>query len=509
MSFSVLVDWARDNDFTDPNDDVTALVRRSGGITVEYGRDQSTAMAPTVAGRGSLTLDNVDRRFSPRNTLSPLYGFIKPARPVKIIRHPGGTAYGSGAYGGGLYGGGALASDHVLFQGHTDDSPINPDADAQTVTLSLVDSLADFRGHTISTSLYAGLRTGEAIDIILDECGWTGTRDLDVGASVLPWWWEDGTDALEALEKLVRCEGPPAMLTIGVDGGIVFKDRHHRLLDSASITSQGTWRDVAGTGDPVMSSPFSYDDAWRNIINTGRIDVEIRTPQALDAVWTIDSPIGFTNSETKTFIASASDPFTNAIVPVADTDYVLTSGSLSSVTLSRTSGASTTITLTAGGGGAQISSLQLRAQPVQTAYTVQVTASDATSITDYGLRSFPGDLPFCNQYDAQAILDTAVEMRAQPLPVLSVRLVVANESWADPVLSRDLSDRLTIVEAETVLNTDFYLESIAHEFASDYDHAVVAGLEAVPPDGDTTASNIFLLGSSAVGHRLGTGVFAP
>lgn len=509
--FTVLVDWNRDGDYGDTGEDVTDLVMRSQApVSVGYGRDQSTALAPTVSGHGSFTLNNQDKRFSPRNTASPLFGKIKPARPVKIIRTLTDTQDVYSDEYSDFFGGAGGTTETVLFIGHTDDSPINPDVDSKTVTLSLVDSLADFRGQTISTALYAGKRTGEAIDIILDQCGWTGGRDLDDGATVMPWWWEDNTDALDALEKLVRCEGPPALLTIGVDGAIIFKDRHHRLVDAPSITSQDTWYNVTGFGEPVMSAPFIYDEAWRNIINTGLISVDVRTPSAREAVWTLDSPLGFTASETKTFIAATSDPFLNAVVPANNTDYTIISGSISSITLSRTSGASTTITITAGGGGAQISSLQLRAQLVQTAYTMQVTASDAVSIADYGQRSFPGDLPFCNQYDAQAVLDTAVEVRSEPLPVLSVRFVIGglNTTRAAATLSRDLSDRVTIVESETVLNDDFYVESIAHEIISEFDHSIIFGAEAVPPDGDVTAANVLILGSAVSGHRIGTGKLA-
>src|SRR5207344_1056948 len=327
--FQVFIDWAKTGAYgagtygsgsysgIDPDDVVTDLVRpHSSVVSAEYGRDQSTALAPTVAGRGSVVLDNSDKRFSPRNTASPLYGNLKPARPVTITRTAG-------------------ASTYILFVGHTDDNPINPDVSSKTVQITLVDWLADFRAQNISTPLYAGIRTGEAIGYILDAAGWDASlRDLDSGSTVIPWWWEDNTDALTALEEVVRSEGPPALLTIGTSGEIVFRDRHHRLTDSASLTSQQTWWGKPGV-EPTMQTGFTYDEAWKNIVNTGTISVDVRQPAALDAVWTLDSPIGFTAGETKTFIASASDPFMNAVTPVSGTDYNVTSGALSSVTLSR------------------------------------------------------------------------------------------------------------------------------------------------------------------------------
>src|SRR5216110_3587324 len=119
----VEIDWDKSGSYTTVGDNVTALVRPiQGAITADYGRDQTTALAPTVAGRGSLVLDNRDRRFSPRaatlanGSANPLYGKLKPARPVRIIRT-------------------ISATDYVLFIGHTDDQPINPDPDSKTVTV--------------------------------------------------------------------------------------------------------------------------------------------------------------------------------------------------------------------------------------------------------------------------------------------------------------------------------------------------------------------------------------
>ena len=156
----------------------------------------------------------------------------------------------------------------------------------------------------------------------------------------------------------------------------------------------------------------------------------------------------------------------------------------------------------AGGGGAQLDGLQLRAYPVQVTFTQQVTASDSTSITAYGQRSFPGELEFCNIYDADAVLESTVDMRAEPLPIVTVRFVIGTDSAkATKVLVRNLSDRVTIVEPETVLNNDFYLESFNHQMTSQYDHEVVVGCELVPPAGTVTPSNVFIIGSAVSGHQ--------
>lgn len=506
MTFTVVVDWDRDGwgsgtggggwgsggwgsggwgsssgsgDLGD--DDVTSLVRpRRAAVTAEYGRDQSTALAPTVSGRGSLLLDNSDKRFSPRNTSSPLYGKIKPARPVAITRSIGNALTIPFTLGPSSIIGDA--DTYTLFVGHTDDNPINPDVNDKSVTLSLVDSLADFRGLNITTPLYSGIRTGQAIGYILDAAGWPADlRDLDPGATVIPWWWEDNSDALAAMEKVLQAEGPPALLTVDVDGEIVFKDRHHRLIDTPSRTSQAIWHE-AGGAEPVMNLPFSYDEAWRNIVNTGTAEVSVRRGHDPEAVWTSDATITLSAGEQRTITASTSDPFLNAEEPIEGTDYTIVSG-VPTVILGQVNGASATIRITADGGvPAIIEGLQLRAQPVTVSHSIQVSASDSQSITDYGPRSFPNDLGWCNQYDAEAVLQTAIAQRAMPNPIVQVRFMIgAQATRATAVLARDLSDRVTVVESETVLNDDFYIESIAHDLSSEFDHAVTFGLEMVPP----------------------------
>jgi hypothetical protein len=134
VTFTVSVDWNRNGTFTDTGDDVTD--RRPGRAPRSYGRDQATALSPVVAGRGSFTLDNSSRDYSPRNT-SSLFGLVKPSRPVLIQRTVSATTY-------------------TIFRGHTDDSPVDPDADAKTVAFSLIDYLADLRGVKVTTACTRG-----------------------------------------------------------------------------------------------------------------------------------------------------------------------------------------------------------------------------------------------------------------------------------------------------------------------------------------------------------------
>ena len=480
----VEVDWARDG-YEGALDDVTALTRPvQAPLTFEYGRDQSSALSPTVAGRGGVTLDNSTRRFSPRNTASALYGLLKPARPVRVTRQIGSAVYG-------------------IFAGHTDDTPINPDLDSQTVQLALLDYLADFRGRTVTTPLHRDIRTGEAIGHILDACGWDAdARDLDPGATVIPWWWEEGTDALEAMEQLVKSEGPPALLTIGPAGEVIFRDRHHRLTRTNALTSQGTWRG-SGPVEPVMLRGFSYDEAWSKIINTATVNVDVRTLGELQEVWTSEATITLSAGEQQIIWIALDEPVTGAVVPsVAAGDFaVVTAGGLT-VTLTRDSGRSMGVIFHATTNPAVVTALRLRAQPLTVAYTTQVSAVDVQSVSDYGARAYPHDLPWCGPGDALAVVEKAVALRSQPLPVVSARFLIGhNGAKATQLLGRDLSDRVTIIEPETAIAGDFYIESIRHELTGPEDHVITFGLEAVP--NQPAATNEFRFDTSGSGFDQG------
>lgn len=471
----VRVDWTKNGVFTDTNDDVSDVVR--GGITATYGRDQITALSPVTAGRASFELDNTSRKYSPRNTGSALFGSLKPARPVQITRTVGANTY-------------------TIFRGHTDDSPISPDVDGKRVSFSCVDSLADFRGVNITTPLYQGIRSGTAIGLILDAAGWTGGRDIDAGGSVFPWWWEEGTDALAALQNVTYSEGSPALLTMDANGAVVFRDRHHRLIRSASTTVQSTWRG-SGTTEPIMGRGFTYSDNWQNIVNYVSFSVDLRSPANPGPVWSTDDVISLAASEVRTYVVQTSDPFLNAVTPEQDTDYTVTSGSVT-VSLSRTSGAATSVTLTASASGAILNGLQVRAQAVPVVRTYQVQASNSTSITDYGQRGLPGgqEPVWASVFDAQSIANLLVLQRAQPLPLLNVRFSCAwtQTTRLNAVLSSDLSDRVTVIEPETVVNGAFFVESISHTIANMTDHQVDIGLEGVP----SSPTSAFIVGTSTL-----------
>lgn len=227
--YTVAIDWNGDGDFDDPNDDVTDDVLQRGVVTFQYGRDQARALSPPRVGSIGFTLCNADRVFSPENPDSPISADISPAAPIKVEEVINDTLY-------------------PLMTARIDTFEVNSDRGDLSATITGLDDLALLSGVKISTALYQAQRTGALMGVILDTIGWTAPRDIDLGATFVPWWWASEDDAFDLLTELIASEGPPAVAYIAPDGTFIYRDRHHRIQRAASLSSQATFTRAA-TGE--------------------------------------------------------------------------------------------------------------------------------------------------------------------------------------------------------------------------------------------------------------------
>lgn len=447
-TYQMAIDWVGDGDFTDPGDDVTGDV--IDDISITYGRDQDRQFSPAAVGSAAARLNNTDRTYSPEYTSSVLNGNLDPARDSKMIVTYSGNTYG-------------------LFRGRIDDFTVKADFSDRTANFTFLDGLSLLQGFPLSTGLYSGMRTGELIDTILTLAGWTGNRIIDTGATIVRHWWADGVDALSAIQDLVSSEGPPAIAYQSPNGSFVFRDRHHRLLNGQSLDRQATFASAAfNCSSPPASGfgftePFSYANGWRDITNAVTFDVAERTADSeRTVVWTYDSTISLAIGESFTVTMSGSDPFTDALVPVSGTDYIKTGAGTVQVLLSRTSGASTTLTFLAIGGPVSITGLQLRARSVPVRRTVRIQKTDAASVTSHGVKAYSGTAPWAGVNDAEAIANTVLLHYAQRRPTVQMRIVTKDPAHFLQVLLRTVSDRIRITNGEMGLDADFFVERITH-----------------------------------------------
>lgn len=467
-------------------EDVTER-RRTSALTFAYGRDYARALATTSPGRASFALDNTSHDYDPENDASPLAGGLLSGRAMLVeIKHRGVW--------------------RTVYRGFIDDFDLDPSPGQQTLTLGCLDALARIAGSTVSTALHQSVTTGQAMHVVLDAIGWpVEKRDIDPGATVIGWFWEEGANGFDALQRLVRSEGPPALISVTPDGRFMFRDRHHRLLSPASLGDQTTFREA--DDDPRLSWPFGYDHGGKEIINSVTFDVAERQPDGeLAVVWEDDArAVRVDDGQTVTVTAAASDPFLGAVTPVGGTDYTVRSGVVT-VSLSRTSGQATQIRITAMGGPAVVADLKLRAYPVPTLSTVQVQAEDQVSIAAHGVKAWTEDVPWAGRHDAASIARVIVGHRGVRRPTVSVTVLSVSGFNIEQQVNRNLSDRVGVVASSVSLDSAFYVESIAHEVRGVHANAIhttTFECEQVP----SQAADVFVVGSATNGvigtNRLG------
>jgi hypothetical protein len=467
--YSFAVDWNADGDFADTGEDVTDDI--IGDTVLSYGRDQDRQLSPSAVGSSGFSLINADRRYSPEYASSPLFGNLDPAREMRAQVVWNGTTY-------------------PLFRGRIDDYNVKVDRNDRTVDFTFLDGLSLLQGVKLSTGVYQSMRTGDLIDTILDLAGWTGPRDLDLGATVVPFWWAEGTDALSAIQDLIKSEGPPSIAYQAPDGTFIFRDRHHRLLRTESLASQATFAAAAvGCASPAASGydftkPFTYSHGWRDIVNTVSFEVAERVvSSALTAVWTSEESISLATGQSAEVEISTSDPFVSALTPVSGTDFQVTGAGVLNVVLNRTSGASAKISLLAVGGAVNITGLQLRARSIPVQRTVKVNQSDTGSISVHGERTYPEAAPWANANDAQAIASMILLHYSRRRPTVQLRIVTQDPNHFLQVLRRTVSDRIHIRNDEMGLDDDFFVERVTHTISRRNAtgrapvHAVVLGCE--------------------------------
>lgn len=463
-------------------DDVTVIIsgesvwdtlRWGTSTTIETGRDQSRALSPPRIGSLSSTLDNSPVLDScndisalgpywPENTSSPLYGYVRPAREIR-------------------YRATFLGIPYTLFRGFLDQFNLVPERNKGAVSFTANESTAFFESQHISTPLYQGVTTGQALNYILDELDWpTELRDIDSGATVIPYFWAEGDNAYSAMIDLVNSEGPPAILIVDEFKRVIFRDRHHRLLSQQSITTQATFKNA--DSDNLFSWPLGYDHGWRDIINTLTYSVDVRSTTDIIQIWTSSEAV-YTLADGQTILitASASDPFFNAIIPEDVTDYTLLYGTVS-VSLSRDSGVSTVISITAVGGSAQLTSLQIRGISVPVSYSTRISGENATSIELYGKKTDNTSRPWLTINEAIDIIDLIVGTRSERLPILQLTLTGGNDTIFFNQLVRKISDRIRVIDSNSAVDFECYIEQIRHEIGNSTEgrHTTVFGLERVP-----------------------------
>lgn len=455
-TYAVTVDWNDDGDYSDTLEDLTSRVFARPGVVASRGRDQIRVLAPPAAGQAAFTVDNADNYLSPENTGSPIGSYLFPGHPMRIMATAATQQYDEASVPYDSIGLPYDGRSFALWSGVLDDIQLNVDIAQRTAQLHGLGILSKLAGKTVTTALYQDITTDVAIGYVLDAVGFSSTaRRLSTGDMTLLWFWADGQDALSLILQLLAAEGVGASIYESGDGKLVFENRNYRSTAARSSLPTATFTGV--DTEPVIAKGMKYSPNLKNILNVASCTVKTRAiAGSLSVVWSLGESLTFSAGQTRVFTArqSSSIPFTQAVTPVAATDYTVSAGAISSVSIDRTSGASVTITITAGGAGATVTGLQLRAKLVDVTNTTAVsnTTDASTSISRYGRRVYPLNIwPEISVNNAQDLVNSIVT-GYKDLRATVEFSVVANDTNAarlSAILKRQLSDRITVNAAES------------------------------------------------------------
>lgn len=484
--YQVVVDWSNDGAFTGTAEDVTSAVLVNPAPKIDVGRDQVRELTPPMIGAASWELNNRDQTYSAEYPGSPIYGLLLPGRACEVRATPGGTANYEAdvAYDSDLvYNGDPVA----IFTGLIDEPVQFPERAKRSVGISAYGSMLKLRTKA-STQLYEGITTGTAIGHALDAAGWPADkRDIDTGQTTLLYWWLADEDVLEACIKLANSDGAGATFYEDGLGVIHFEDRVYRALTARSAMTQAIFfdRSIGTEGlyeedvayDSVVPygesygihhiSPLKYAPGFRDIVNSVSLDVTQRSVAGLAVIWTYGTTLALGAAETKTVIAKLSSAPAKAIVCVNATDVTTSAGSITGVSLNRTSGQIIEITLMAGAGGATVNLLRLRGTSCDVSATITVTNSVDTSasIDKYGAKPLPSSMTLLTDISAnqaESLADAIVERYEEPLATVEMLIVNVDAAHLYEQMVRQVSDRITIVETHTGIDNDFWIERIGH-----------------------------------------------
>ena len=506
-SYTLQVDWNDDGDFDDANDDITSDVL---SLSWDRGRDYASQLqGKSKSGRLTATLINTNGKYSPNNTSSALTGTIIPGRSVRLLAGPDDSF---------PYDFPISFEDNPKWQGKLDRIKPSPaSTKVKTAELTAYGALGFINQFDVQLASQTNRRTDQAIGDILDGVGWpAGDRDLDTGLTTISRFWISGKKAIDAIRLVEETESGFILET--KDGKVAFQNRHHRLTETASTTSQATFSDASGATNTY--SQLVQTDPLATIINHVEATARKFDTASVAVLWThpetgADSPT-LAPGEAKTFEAEFPNPdsATNAMevdawtTPAATTDYLLNSASDGSgtnltsditVTQSKT-GERMVITLTnsATGSDGYLTKLQARGTAVSTKNPCIVRAIDTASQTTHGERKYVAKTKFIpTTSEAQDWCDYQMSIYGSPIEILTMTIQAGNAANRFQVLSRDISERITVVatnDAKMGINADFFIEGERHT-VKDGNHIVQWMLS--PATGGY--SQFWVLGTSVLG----------
>ena len=444
-SYDINVDWDNNSTFTDTYDVISSDVK-----SASFSRGKSDELGKAEVGQLSVTLKNADGKYTPG------YGGVISALllPKRIIRVQGIT--------------GAVV--YPLFYGFIEEIIPHPGYSEQDCIITAVDGIDFLSRHDLSTALAKDTGTGAIHTLILNDAGWSATmRTLDTGQDTVPYWYGHDVRARFAQEEIDDSE--QGFSYVDGAGYFNFEDRFHRS-SATHQTSQSTFTNTM--------AQITYSFNPKNVYNIIKVRVTPWEVQSITELWRLDETPSIPAGETLVWWGEASVSGVSVFVdawttPASTTDYTansLANGTgtdmTSDIAITTTKFAKT-IKLSIKNNGAVpafLTLLKARGTYYDDLTKVTRKAEDATSQTAYQKRTLTIDGKYMTDADMAASLATySIGKYKNPRGELSMSIMNQDATNLTQILSRKISDRITVVNTKLGINGDYFIDYMQHDIS--------------------------------------------
>jgi hypothetical protein len=485
------IDWNNDGDFVDALEDISAYVVHASW---KRGRDYaSTLTGQTTSLSGSITLTNFNGEWNSFNSSSPFYGLFKSGLKFQIVYDDG-------------------ISPIIQASGFVDKLNININVSGQhTATISAYGPLGWLKKKSTAVTMHQDIRTGEAIDVLLDSAGWpAGMREIDNGYTLIPYWYSISSRSIVDLMRDLEASEYGTIYETK-DGKIGFASRLRNKLPVYGV-SAATLSDAPGAtlqySDIQQTEAEVYDCASATVLSHVVIDSAIlwtcgqigESSPSIAPGATLDIWASCPNSMSDTSIVAVQSWTT----PVATTDFRANTTALGS-------GADITsdISVTVSKFSSDLK-ISLKNNNAATAYIIFLQArgsalqkSTSSVSSGTGDNQFPISAPWLPSVDvAQGYCDQVVADFKDLKPILSVQYpAFRSAAQKAESLARDLMHRITLTatgRSKLGVSADFIVDAISMEIMNNIEWSTTYEVQQAP-----AYVAAWVLGATAACH-LGT-----
>ena len=376
---------------------------------------------------------------------------------------------------------------------------------ARTVTFEIRDRAADAVLTRASTALQSEKKASEymvTLAALFDRDAVAGGDQIfDDGMTAVPYYWLEDESVWDEMGDVA--EAHLGRIWFDKDGDLHFDDGAHFVKGNSDswddpTTSQAT---LTTASFAELNPRYEFNSIYNHLI----VEYQPRYTGYVQGIFTAsDTVVVQPGVSNHVYHAKFDYPATSVTAPASATDYnAVTPGGVAlspTVSVNATYAASAELYLTNNDSDypCYFTQLGLRGSPLLTQEPIKYEAEDATSISDYGRRTWTiRNNPYVQTYrHAQMIADFLLARFKDPVQVIDLRGVPARP-WLE------VGDRVTVTETLTGISEDYWIGKIGWRWQPKGTYTQDLTLMRIADM--FSAEDYFIIGTSKYGTGAGHG----